>query len=222
MQLWADPDREFLGERNSMENITKPSTTTARGRGGRPLDALVHLAVLLAAAGAVAYGWHQHTETNEREGDTWLEQTSAIRDPWQRYEQLQRDGAVHTERQRERAKVLRHAALAEGLLERRVDQRETVDSDELFDRYPRAPEQRAAHTTALQLVWPKIASMHVFYRAALLRMAARCHLHEAAAPIERQTVLDCLRFGAQSRGTLSVLERLMDSAELGHSLTNAP
>lgn len=211
-----------------MENITKPSTTTTRGRGGRHRNELLHLAVLLAAAGAVAYSWHQHTAANEREGDTWLEQTSAIRDPWQRYEQLQRDDAVHTERQRKRAKELLHASLEQALSERSdsaldlVDKRETVDSDELFDRYPRAPEQRAAQTAALQRVWPKLASMHVFYRAALLRMAARCHLHEAAAPIERQTVLDCLRFGAQSRGTLSVLERLMDSAELGHSLTNAP
>lgn len=209
-----------------METTTK-SAAAARRRSGT-LDALTQLAGLAAVCGFVVYGWHLYTEANVREADTWLEEASAIRDPWQRHQKLWHGHALHTDDQRKRAEALLHASLEQALNEHSesalefVDNRESSDSDELFDRYPRDPEQRAAQTASLRLVWPQLGSMRVFDRAALIRMAERCHLHEAVAPVERQTVLDCLRFGAQSRRTQSVLERLMDSAALGHSLTNAP
>lgn len=173
-----------------------------------------------------AYFLYQHGKLDrERETETWLQEVLQHQDPWKRYNQLNSGFFEHdpTDDQRHRIGEQQTRALEQALVARNEAAFDLVEkqgiSNELLDRYPRNPARRQQQLEALAAVWPDIACRSHVVRMSLVRMADRCHLHEAAPPVARQTVIDCVRSGAQSLGTQADLTRWMDSAVLGEPLT---
>jgi hypothetical protein len=193
------------------------------------LDLLVQLAFLVSLVGGAIYVWQSHRRATEHEAAKWLDITTAIHDPWVRYDRLSRGDASISlnEEQLLRVERLQAEALALALEQRSepafsVIERDPMEYVDLLDKYPRDSVQRQAEVKALSIAWPNIGVMSPADRIELVRMATRCHLREAEAPVTSQTVLDCVRYGARSLGTEKALERLVDRAVLFRPLTAAP
>lgn len=170
---------------------------------------------------------HYYETENDPEVESWLRDVLKQKDPWKRYTTLDAGFAGHHSSVDQRRRMVEHMghAIEQALAARTVAAFDLVETQgvyvDLLDKYPRDPARRQLQLEALWLLWPDIVSRTPAVRMQLVRMANRCHLHEAAPPLTRQTVVDCLRYGARSLGTQQDLTKLMDSAVLGEALAGA-
>jgi hypothetical protein len=184
---------------------------------------VIFLGLIIAGA---YFGWQNHKEEKIRESEAWISKTSKIADPWQRFE----EAALHSRPDFSEKQWARVLSMQTGALARALEQRsETAfnwlddnprEYEDFRDKYPRHPQERARQLELLRMLWPRVSEIRVQDRLHLVRMAERCHLHEAHEPIVRKTVLDCLYFGARSLGNQGFLTDLLDGAELGQPRTD--
>lgn len=208
-----------------MDTTQTPAEHTRPSATEEIVSMLIGPALFALAVGIGFLVWHHDQREHERETETWLHEVMLQHDPWQRHAQLDQGfGRVMSDSQRQRALEERELALEQALAagtEAAFELVETQKLDELLDKYPRDPARRQLQLNSLAIVWPDIANRAYKERMSLVRAAARCHLHEAAPPVTRKTVVDCVRFGSQSLGGQADLARLMDNAILGEPLTGA-
>lgn len=195
----------------------------------KALRELAQLGLTLAIVVGLPYGaWKLHKQQNDRDARAWLSRCGGIADPWERFKKLKLETRPSlTDDQGMEAARQSDAALTTALEQGSSDafdfaERWPGSYAALLDKYPRDRLIRQEQLRALWIVWPGVESMPTDDRLALINMASRCHLHEAEAPIESDTVLSCVRYGAQSLHAERTLTRLLDSARLFRPLTAAP